>query len=148
MREGTDRYRLINSAKLVVWDEAPMMHRCAVNAVEKMFQRIKKNNKPMGGVTFVFMGDWRQTLPVVPLSSKEQKIAATLLFSYIWKNVEVLRLMENLRIKKHGGSEEWADYLLTVGEGKLGSKTINGRDYVIMPKGIVIESGKLSDMLA
>ena len=101
VRDRTDRHKLIFDSKLVVWDEAPMMHRFAVNAVDKMFRRVKQLEKPFGGVTVVFMGDWRQTLPVVPLASKEQKIAATLLFADCWQHVQVIRLTENLRIKKH-----------------------------------------------
>ena len=66
IREGTDRYKLIHDTKLVIWDEAPMMHRFAVNAVDSMFRRVKGIERPFGGVTVVFMGDWRQTLPVVP----------------------------------------------------------------------------------
>ena len=54
-----------------------MMHRFAVDAVDRLFQTVKGNSQPFGGVTVVFMGDWRQTLPVLPLSSREQKIAAT-----------------------------------------------------------------------
>ena len=64
IRPGTDRYRLIADAKMIVWDEAPMMHCFAVDAVDRLFQRVKDNTRPFGGITVVFMGDWRQTLPV------------------------------------------------------------------------------------
>jgi len=91
VRDGTERYNLIKNAKLVVWDEAPMMHRLGINAVDKLFREVKQNESTFGGITVVFMGDWRQTLPVVPLSSKEQKLAATMLFAECWKSVEVLK---------------------------------------------------------
>ena len=148
IREGTDRYKLIYDTKLVIWDEAPMMHRFAVNAVDLMFQRVKGIERPFGGVTMVFMGDWRQTLPVVPLASKEQKISATLLFADCWRHVKVLKLTENLRIKKHGGDHSWSDYLLSVGEGKLENSCINGIEYTRLPNSMVIESGKVSDLVA
>ena len=147
IREGTDRYKLILDTKLVIWDEAPMMHRFAVDAVDNMFSRIKNDQRSFGGVTVVFMGDWRQTLPVVPLASKEQKIASTLLFAQCWRNSKVLRLTKNLRIKKHGGDSSWSSYLLTVGEGKLPTETINGIEYTKVPKSMVIESGKITDLV-
>ena len=147
VREGTDRFKLIKATKLVIWDEAPMMHRYGINAVDRMFQRVKCNNKPFGGVTFVFMGDWRQTLAVVPLSSKEQKLAATLLFADCWKHVQVLNLTENMRIQKHGGNLEWAEYLLAVGEGKLPVEVINGIEYTKLPKSLMVESGKVLDLI-
>ena len=147
VREKTDRFKLMQDTKLVIWDEAPMMHRYAVDAVDRMFQQIKNSDKPFGGVTVVFMGDWRQTLPVVPMASKEQKIAATILFSQCWKHVKVLKLTENLRIKKHGGNPEWANYLLTVGEGRLPIHVINGIEYTRVPNSLVIESGRVSDLL-
>ena len=147
IRPGTDRYKLIVDTKMVVWDEAPMMHRFAVDAVDRLFQRVKDNTRSFGGVIVVFMGDWRQTLPVLPLSSREQKIAATLLFAECWKNVKVLRLTENLRIRKHGGSSSWSDYLLSVGEGKLETHIINGNEYTKLPSSMIIESGKISDLV-
>ena len=148
IREGTSRHRLMQDAKLIVWDEAPMMHRFAVNAVDRMFRSVKKLEKPFGGVTVVFMGDWRQTLPVIPLASKEQKIASTLLFSDCWRNVKVLKLTENLRMKKHGGNSDWSNYLLAVGEDKSVKKTFNGVEYTRIPNSMVIESGKVSDLLS
>ena len=147
VRDGTDRHKLIFEAELVIWDEAPMMHRFAINAVDKMFQNVKRSEKPFGGVTVVFMGDWRQTLPIVPMASKEQKIAATLLFADCWPHVNVLKLTQNLRIKKHGGNSIWSDYLLSVGEDKIPKKCINGVEYTKIPNSMVIESGKVGDLL-
>ena len=148
VREGTSRHQLMIDTKLIVWDEAPMMHRYAINAVDKMLKQVKKNQMDFGGITVVFMGDWRQTLPVVPMSSKEQKIAATLLFADCWKNVRVLKLTENLRIRKHGGDSAWSDYLLSVGEGKLKIECINGIEYTQIPSAMMIESGKVADLIS
>ena len=148
VREGTSRHQLMIDTKLIVWDEAPMMHRYAINAVDKMLKQVKKNQMDFGGITVVFMGDWRQTLPIVPMSSKEQKIAATLLFADCWKNVGVLKLTENLRIRKHGGDSAWSDYLLSVGEGKLKIECINGIEYTQIPSGMMIESGKVADLIS
>ena len=87
-------------------------------------------------------------LPVVRLSSREQKIAATMLFSNCWKNVKVLKLTKNLRIKKQGGDSSWSDYLLSVGEGKPKTHCINGIEYTQIPNSMIIESGKIADLFS
>jgi hypothetical protein len=55
---------------LVIWDEAPMMHRHIMEAVDRTFQDILGSDKPFGGVPFVFGGDFQQILPVIPGASK------------------------------------------------------------------------------
>ena len=147
IQDRTDRHKLMLDTKLIIWDEAPMMHRFANNAVDKMFRSVKQVNKVFGGVTVVFMGDWWQTLPFIPMASKEQKIAATLLFADCWTNVQVLRLTQNLRVKKQGGNLNWSYYLKNVGEGKLTQQCINGIEYCQVPNSIMIESGYVIGLL-
>jgi len=50
--------RLINTAKLFVWDEAPMMHKFVFEAVDRTFRDITQVDKPFGGKVFVFGGDF------------------------------------------------------------------------------------------
>jgi len=47
---------------------------------------------PFGGKVMLFGGDFRQVLPVVPHGTRAQITDATLLRSYIWKNVRRIRL--------------------------------------------------------
>jgi hypothetical protein len=54
----------------------------------------------MGGITFVFAGDFRQTLPVIP---KGTRVNAYLKFSPIWNYVEKLYLRTNMRVYLCGG---------------------------------------------
>ncbi|KEH35798.1 PIF1-like helicase [Medicago truncatula] len=63
---------LIVKAKLIIWDEAPMMHIHCFEAVDRSFRDILKavdgrnKNIPFGGKVVVFGGDFRQILPVIP----------------------------------------------------------------------------------
>lgn len=50
--------RLINVAKLFIWDEAPMMHKFVFEAVDRTFHDITQVDKPFGGKVFVFGGDF------------------------------------------------------------------------------------------
>ena len=83
----------------------------------------------------------------MPLSSKELKLAATMLFSECWRNVKVLKLTENLRIKKHGGDYNWSEYLLSIGEDNFDKQCINGIEYNKIPSSMVIKSGKIADLV-
>ncbi|KAL2543188.1 ATP-dependent DNA helicase [Abeliophyllum distichum] len=55
----------LRMAKLIIWDEAPMVHRFAVEALDKMLRDINECNIPFGGKVIVLGGDFRQILPVV-----------------------------------------------------------------------------------
>lgn len=70
-----------------------------------------------------------------------------MLFSECWKVVKVLKLTENLRIKKHGGDSSWSKYLLRVGEDKYEKQIINGIEYNKIPRSMIIESGKITDLV-
>ena len=45
IRPGTARFKLITDTRMVVWDEAPMMHRFAVDAVDRLIQTVKGNTQ-------------------------------------------------------------------------------------------------------
>jgi ATP-dependent DNA helicase PIF1 len=61
----SDDANLIREAKLILWDEAPMMQRHAFEAVDRALRDITKVNEPFGGKKIVFGGDFRQILPVI-----------------------------------------------------------------------------------
>lgn len=46
-----------------------MSHRHILEAVDRTFRFIRDNDLPMGGVTVLFGGDFRQILPVVKQGS-------------------------------------------------------------------------------
>ncbi|OWZ13141.1 LOW QUALITY PROTEIN: Helitron helicase [Phytophthora megakarya] len=57
---------LIEKASLFIWDEAPMAHRHAFEAVDRTLRDIMHNDEePFGGNVFALSGDFRQILPVV-----------------------------------------------------------------------------------
>jgi len=63
---------LILRAKLIIWNEAPMMHKHCFKAVERSLRDVCKQrnngrmNIPFGGKVVVLGGDFRQILPVIP----------------------------------------------------------------------------------
>ena len=57
--------KLIREASLIICDEATMMTRYALKAIEKILRKIMRNNLPYGKNVVVLAGDFRQCLPVV-----------------------------------------------------------------------------------
>jgi ATP-dependent DNA helicase PIF1 len=64
-----------------------MTKRQSVEMVGRSLQNIMGCELPFGGNVMMFGGDFRQVLPVVPLGTRAQITNATLLRSYIWKDV-------------------------------------------------------------
>jgi energy-coupling factor transporter ATP-binding protein EcfA2 len=65
------RAQLLREASLIIWDEAPMMHRHCFEAFDRTMRDImrvvdeKNLNKPFGGKVVILGGDFRQILPVI-----------------------------------------------------------------------------------
>nr|XP_027121539.1 uncharacterized protein LOC113738500 [Coffea arabica] len=57
--------KLICESKLILWDEASMAKRQAIEAFNSLLQDLKDSDLPFGGHVVVFGGDFRQTLPVI-----------------------------------------------------------------------------------
>ncbi|XP_022881047.1 uncharacterized protein LOC111398365 [Olea europaea var. sylvestris] len=45
---------MLKMSRLIIWDEAPMVNRCAIEAVDRMFRDITDCNLPFGGKVIVF----------------------------------------------------------------------------------------------
>jgi hypothetical protein len=62
---------LVRKANLIIWDEAPMMHRQAFEAIDRTLSDLMQlddahvTEKIFGGKTVVLGGDFRQILPIV-----------------------------------------------------------------------------------
>jgi len=119
---------LVRAADLIVWDEAPMMHKHVFEAVDRTLRDIMgRPDVLFGGKVVVLGGDFRQILPVVPRGNRGQIVAASLKRSnIIWPHVHVFQLHENMRVRslREAGNEqqaqeleEFAAFLKRVGEG-------------------------------
>ncbi len=103
---------LIKETKLIIWDEAPMSHRYAIEAVNRTLQDICNNNLRFGGITVVFGGDFRQILPVIPNATNAEIIDACINKSNLWRYFNHFQLCQNMRLDP--ASQERSDFLLSV----------------------------------
>ncbi|WVZ73424.1 hypothetical protein U9M48_021730 [Paspalum notatum var. saurae] len=107
--------KLLHKASLIIWDEASMTKRQAVEALDNSLRDIMDRPRLLfGGKTVVFGSDFRQVLPVVRKGTRAQIVAASLRKSYLWESMIHLKLFHNMRAQ----SDPWfADYLLRIGGG-------------------------------
>ena len=91
-----------------------MTHRYALEAVDRTLRDITGLELPFGGKVMVFGGDFRQLLPVVPNATKAETINACIAKSPLWRNIQVLRLKQNMRSIN---DQEFSNFLLRVGDG-------------------------------
>ncbi|KAI3741126.1 hypothetical protein L1987_58793 [Smallanthus sonchifolius] len=140
---------LLKKTKLIIWDEAPMIHKHAFEALDRTLRDIlssdNMNNShlPFGGKVIVFGGDFRQILPVIPNGSRQDIINASLSSSYIWVKCKVLQLSKNMRLSVGNESSDvqqtklFAKWLLDLGEGSIGGSN-DGEAIIDIPDDLLI----------
>ncbi|XP_006577380.1 ATP-dependent DNA helicase RRM3-like [Glycine soja] len=127
IHQGSELAELLKVTKLIVWDEAPICHRFAFEALDKSLKDIMQNNLPFGGKIVVFGGDFRQILPIVPKGNRSDIVHATINALYIWDHCQILRLTKNMRLLSSAPEQpnnqelkQFSDWLLDIGDGKIG----------------------------
>jgi ATP-dependent DNA helicase PIF1 len=101
---GSDLALLLQKTRLIVWDEAPMTHRHAFEALDQTLKDLMRGvdrsleEKPFGGKVIVFGGDFCQILPVVVKGCREDIVGSCLRRSHLWRHVKVMKLKTNMRL--------------------------------------------------
>ena len=110
----SDLARLIRQTTAIIWDEAPMANRYALEALDRTLKDILDNDVSFGGKVMVMGGDFCHVLPVVPKGSKAQMVAACIVKSHLWAYTKILHLHQNMRSLQ---DYEFAQYLMRIGDG-------------------------------
>jgi hypothetical protein len=99
--------------------------------VDHLLRDLLQIDRPFGGETVVFGGDFRQCLPITPINTKERVLAECIRSSPVFRTFIHLRLSENMRVDKpEGPLSKW---LLEVGAGTSGQ-------FVEIPETNLVES--------
>ncbi|XP_074266034.1 uncharacterized protein LOC141588493 [Silene latifolia] len=150
IKPGSDLTELLIRTKLIIWDEAPMTHRYAFEAVDRSLRDVMRFsndgdvNQSFGGKVVVFGGDFRQILPVIPKGSRSEIVHASLCASNLWSSCKVLKLTKNMRLR--GGDsfsdvaeiKEFSEWILKVGDGEAGDPN-DGEVELALPNDILIK---------
>ena len=96
-----------------------MQHRHIHEAVDRTFQDIRHSDKPFGGLSVVFGGDFKQILPVIVKGSRAQIVGACIQRSQLWRSVKVLKLTQNMWLNTHVEADRnFAKWQLEIGHGQ------------------------------
>ncbi|XP_031091108.1 uncharacterized protein LOC115996106 [Ipomoea triloba] len=151
IHQGSQLADLIVAAKLIIWDEAPMMHKHCFEALDRTMRDILRfvnqdsGHRTFAGKTVVFGGDFRQILPVVPKGSRQDIVSSAINSSYLWKHCKVMRLTKNLRLNSmqpgldQQRMEEFANWLASIGDGTIGEDN-DGYAEVDIPSQMLLKS--------
>ena len=121
IKPGTMLAELIKKTDLIIWDETPMTHKHAFEALDKTLKDIMSRKNPsakyhtFGGKTVLLGDDFRQILPVIPQDNRPDTVLASISHSYLWDSCHKFTLKTNMRVNQE--EKEFSDWLLQVGEG-------------------------------
>jgi hypothetical protein len=129
---------------LFIWDEAGQASDFAVNMVDRFLRDLMKIDKPFGGKTFLFTGDFRQTLPIFKFFKVVQILEHTIKRSNMWASITKLELTENMRVEPD--QIEFKEWLLKVGEGLI--PTLPKTDLIAVDNRVVLHHSPKFKFLA
>ncbi|XP_047264377.1 uncharacterized protein LOC124896700 [Capsicum annuum] len=130
--------KLIQKAKLIIWDEEPISSHLAIKTVDRSFRDILDINEPFSGKVIVFEGDFRQVLPVIPKSTRAKMVNSNLVKSYLWRHMERIKFTRKVRART---DPSFSEFLLRMGNGE--EPTIRD-DLVFLPKELVTQNASSS----
>ena len=115
-----------------------MIHKHALEAVDRTVRDIVNKDKSMGGHTLILSGDFRLILPVVKRGTKTDHINSCLKTSVILKNIRLMKLTKHMRIflSNNQNTATLENYLLDICNGM--TQKNNGMD--IIPCGNIMEN--------
>ncbi|XP_077242429.1 uncharacterized protein LOC143882934 [Tasmannia lanceolata] len=132
IKQGTQLVDLITQASLIIWDEAPMHHRHAFEAVDRSLKDILRFDDPsscvksFGGKTVLLGGDFRQILPVVLKGGRQEIVLASINNSYLWNQCKVFALKKNMRLNHNSfdidtseSISEFSKWVLDIGDRNI-----------------------------
>jgi len=135
LKVNSKEAREIRSARLIIWDEAPMASKHSLMCVNRLLQDIMNNGVPFGGKIIILGGDFRQVLPVVPHASRATTVHNSIKFSPLWPVFKIFTLRKNMRAKPE--ECEFANFLLQIGNGEYNPADINNSDLIDLPTSLV-----------
>ncbi|XP_028782636.1 uncharacterized protein LOC114738734 [Neltuma alba] len=135
--------KLIQCTKLIIWDEAPMVQRHCIEAFDRTLKDIMHCSHPFGGKCVVMGGDFRQILPVIPKGTRASVVNACISSSFLWGHCTMFQLTKNMRLQSSASNqdnerlERFSNWLLAVGDGRLGESNDGIAEIEIPPELLV-----------
>ena len=103
---------LIRQCKCICYDEVSMVGKEVAECLNRFLQDLMQNAEPFGGKVVVFLGDFKQLLPVEP----GRKYVSTVKDCSWWQYCRVMRFTKNFRA---AANPQFVEFLENVGTGRL-----------------------------
>ena len=115
---------MLKKSDLILWDECSMVHTDVADTVHRTLQDVMHDDRPFGGKTVCFMGDFKQLLPVIRYGKGHEH---TIQRCQWWANVRRIQFTKNWRAVEF---PEYCNLLESIGTG--------GLEYVDVPASSVV----------
>ena len=125
--------KLVKRAKLLMIDEATMLHRYYLEALDRSLRDLMEEPEAaFGNKIIILAGDYRQCLPVVPGANRAQVVDICLTNSHLWHHFQIFRLSQNMRVMASGNEElqRFDEWTVSLGDGTANDE----RDIVDIPE--------------
>jgi len=87
-------------------------------------ENIQHSDKPLGGLSIVFGGDFKQILPLIVKGSHAQIVGTCIQRSHLWGSVKLLNLTQSMQLNTLEEAERnFAKWQLDIGYGKHTEET-------------------------
>ncbi|XP_071726987.1 uncharacterized protein [Rutidosis leptorrhynchoides] len=107
IKQNTHLAALMQEARLIIWDEAPMTKQFAFEALDKTLRDIlgtkdnRNRGKLFGGMPILLGGDFRQILPVIPKGKRQEVVQACINSSDLWNHCQLHTLTRIIRVNEY-----------------------------------------------
>lgn len=108
----TSERQLIQASAIIFYDEISMVSMDIANAIDRTLREIMGHDVPFGGKPIVFLGDFKQLLPVVPGSKTDNTVKNC----DWWKDCKTFKFTHNYRAHLN---PEYSQFLDDVGNGRI-----------------------------
>ena len=149
------------AAEIIVWDEAPMQSKNVILSVDRLlrslmghtdqYHQVHPHPKPFGGKYFIFGGDFRQNMPVLPKQNRAGIIMQLISRCAWWPTVHKFELTVNERIRRLAGPTEdldsFSNFLTNIGNGTMPIHRDLGEFMIRIPDEFIFRSKKLEDFI-
>ena len=134
--------KLLQMAKLIIVDEATMLHKVHLENLDLTLRDLLMVNEPFAGKVIILSGDWRQTLPVVKSASRAQIVNICLNRSHLWDKFTIRTLSVNMRVQATGDTdlEAFDKWCLNLGNGNI--PICKSEDIIKLPEDLCIRIGE------
>ena len=103
----------IRQTSLIIYDECSMVHSDVADTVDRTLRDVMRNNRHFGGKAILFMGDFKQLLPVVRYGTGHN---CTIQRCSWWPSLQLLSFTQNWRA---ANNPEYTAFLEEVGNGRM-----------------------------